>query len=209
MSREVPVYIVDDDAAVCRSLALLLKGEGFFAKSYLSAAGLLRESIALPAGVIVADVRMPQIDGLALLDLLRGAGRYDPVVFISGHADVPIAVRAIKHGACDFIVKPFLAAEILSAVIDAASSLERSDGPPPSFSPVMPETLTKREREVLSALLEGATNKQIAQKLGLSPRTVEIHRAHVMKKTGARSFSQLVRMGLEIRRRSIDLGRKD
>jgi two-component system response regulator FixJ len=197
MSRNVPIYIVDDDLEVCRSLALLLRSEGFTTSPYVSAEQLLDEIAAAAVGVVISDVCMPRIDGLAFLAALRKMGRADPIIFITGHADVPMAVKALKQGAFHFLEKPFSKNDMVSAVDEAVASVANLLDQAPSEEPDVISRLSKREHQVLAALMDGATNKRIAGELGISPRTVEIHRANLMEKTGAGTLSKLIRIAID------------
>lgn len=197
MSRNVPIYIVDDDLEVCRSLALLLRSEGFTTSPYVSAEQLLDEVAAADVGVVISDVCMPRIDGLAFLAALRKMGRADPIIFITGHADVPMAVKALKQGAFHFLEKPFSKNDMVSAVDEAVASVANLVDQAPREEPDVISRLSKREHQVLAALMDGATNKRIAGELGISPRTVEIHRANLMEKTGAGTLSKLIRIAID------------
>jgi two-component system response regulator FixJ len=197
MSRNVPIYIVDDDLEVCRSLALLLRSEGFSTSPYVSAEQLLDEIGTADVGVVISDVCMPRIDGLAFLAALRKMGRADPIIFITGHADVPMAVKALKQGAFHFLEKPFSKNDMVSAVDEAVASVANLLDQAPSEEPDVISRLSKREHQVLAALMDGATNKRIAGELGISPRTVEIHRANLMEKTGAGTLSKLIRIAID------------
>ena len=199
MAIEPTVHIVDDDAAIRDSLALLLRSSGLNAATYPSAEAFLAAAVD-GAGCLVVDVRMPGMGGLALQEELAQRGQRIPVIVVTGHADVALAVRAMKAGALDFVEKPFDHEALLGAVrkaldlgIEAArasaqdTEVERRVG-----------LLTPREREVLDALVAGKPNKIIAHELSISPRTVEIHRSRVMEKMRARTLSEVVRMALSI-----------
>ncbi|SDB10271.1 response regulator transcription factor [Belnapia rosea] len=187
------VPVVDDDAAVRDSLGLLLRTAGYETCGFASAEALLA---ALPAeaGCVIADVRMPGgMDGVTLVQTLRRRGITLPVVLVSGHGDIPLAVRAMKAGAVDFIEKPYEDTAILGAV---ATALAGHAMPTDAEAVRQVAQLSPREREVLVALVAGQPNKAIAHELGISPRTVEVHRARVMEKLGVRSLSAAVRIGL-------------
>jgi len=193
-----PIYVVDDDEAVRHSLSLLLEARGYMVRSFASALEFLAAAPTLRPGCLIADIRMPEMDGLELQQRLIERFLRFPLIVITGHGDVPLAVRAMKAGAIDFIEKPFAAEAILNS---AAAALQRLDEPPSqeqlaSTAGARLALLTPREREVLQGLLAGLPNKSIAYDLAISPRTVEIHRARVMDKMGARSLSELVRMSL-------------
>jgi len=195
MASEPTVYVVDDDEAVRDSLAALLEAEGLLVTTFPSARQLLEASLA-NASCLVADVRMPDMDGLQLLTALAARPSAPPVIVITGHGDVPMAVRAMKLGAADFIEKPFAPDALLTSVRNA---LRAAPGPSQGACGQIAERLgrlTGRERDVLELLVIGRSNKGIALELGISPRTVEIHRARVMEKMQAESLSHLVRMAL-------------
>ncbi len=198
MAHEGCVYVVDDDEAVRESLSALLDANAYASRSFASAQEFLDAAPTLRPGCLIADIRMPGMDGLELQQRLNERGLSFPVIVITGHGDVPLAVRAMKAGAVDFIEKPFAADTILNS---AKTALDRIVDPHrqntfPAASAARLETLSPREREVLEELLIGLPNKSIAYNLGISPRTVEIHRARVMDKMGARSLPELVRMGI-------------
>lgn len=202
MADTALVHVVDDDEAVRDSLGVLLQSAGFSVRTYDSAAALLK---ALPrggAGCVLTDVRMPEIDGLALQRRLSELGVRLPVIVMTGHGDVPIAVGALKAGAADFLEKPFDDAQLLAAVSAALAASRRSREEQTAIADIAERvaSLTPREREVLDRLVEGQANKTIAYGLGSSPRTVEVHRARVMEKMGARSLADLVRMTLALAR---------
>lgn len=190
------VHLIDDDEDVRRALAFLLGTAGFAVKVYESATGFLEKYDGSAAGCIVSDVRMPGLDGLQLLGRLRAMESKTPVIVMTGHADVMLAVEAMKAGAVDFIEKPFPDEKLVAAV---EAAMARKEAVPAANVVQIRErlaSLSGREREVLDGLLAGHPNKTIAYDLGLSPRTVEVHRANVMTKMGASSLSELVRMAL-------------
>ena len=192
------VYIVDDDEAVRRSLSGLLESEGYAVASYGSGSEFLAAAPALAAGCLIVDIRMPGLDGLELRERLTAVGLDFPMIVITGHGDVPLAVRAMKAGAVDFIEKPFAVTAILDSLEAAFARLDPSaqSGAAAAAAAVKLTLLSPREREVLEGLLAGLPNKSIAYDLAISPRTVEIHRARVMDKMGARSLSELIRLAL-------------
>ncbi|HUN49237.1 MAG TPA: response regulator FixJ [Stellaceae bacterium] len=197
MPADATVHIVDDDEAIRDSLSLLLDGAGFASATYPSAEAFLA---AAPqgAGCLVIDVRMPGMGGLELQRELVRRGRRIPVIVITGHADVPLAVQAMKSGAVDFVEKPFEEATIVAAIrraFDLGIETARAEAAGAEIGQRL-QSLTAREREVLHALVAGKPNKIIAYDLSISPRTVEIHRARVMDKMQARTLSDLVRMAL-------------
>ena len=193
------VHLIDDDEDVRRAVSFLLGTAGFAVKVYESAIQFLEKCQPAPKGCIVSDVRMPGMDGLQLLRRLKEMGVTLPVVILTGHADVALAVEAMKAGATDFIEKPF-SDEVLLAAIRSALVRHRQNPSESDTSQIRARlaSLTSREREVLDGLLAGHPNKTIAYDLGLSPRTVEIHRANVMTKMAASSISELVRMTLSV-----------
>jgi two-component system response regulator FixJ len=188
------VFIVDDDEAVRDSLELLLEAAGHSVQAFEAAADALDACRARPPACIVTDVRMPEMDGLEFQEQLTVAGIQVPVIVMTGHADVPLAVRAMKAGAVDFIEKPF-GDEVILASIEGA--LKRKPRVTDATLLERLESLTPREREVLELLVVGHPNKVIAHRLDISPRTVEIHRAHVMEKMKARSLPELVRTAMQ------------
>jgi len=190
------VHVIDDDSAVRDSLAFLLGAAEFEVRTYDSALAFLSVAPTLEAGCILTDVRMPELDGLALQRRLNEARIGLPVIVMTGHADVPIAVAALKAGARDFLEKPFDDERLISAVKAAllASRQARHAAAAAADINARLAGLTPREREVLDLLVAGNPNKTIAYDLGSSPRTVEVHRARIMEKMGARSLAELVRM---------------
>jgi two-component system response regulator FixJ len=190
------VHLIDDDEDVRRALAFLLGTAGLAVRVYESATAFLDRCDDFQTGCIVSDIRMPGMDGLQLMHQLQNKGSRLPVIVMTGHADVPLAVSAMKAGAVDFIEKPF-GDDVLLAAIEAAfdhGSKALAAGQEAAQVRTRLESLTPREKEVLDGLLVGHPNKTIAYDLGLSPRTVEVHRANVMTKMGASSLPELVRM---------------
>jgi two-component system, LuxR family, response regulator FixJ len=200
MPSDVAVHVVDDDVAVRKSLAFLLASEGLPVRLHESASAFLDEVVSAEAGCIVTDVRMPGIDGIELIRRLKERGITLPVIVITGHADVPMAVEAMKEGAIDFLEKPFGDEVFLATVREALSRHEKSSQQDAQLAQIQSrfEVLSERERQVLDGLVAGKANKVIAYDLGISPRTVEIYRANVMAKMQARSLSELVRLALLI-----------
>jgi two-component system, LuxR family, response regulator FixJ len=192
------VYIVDDDDAVRHSLSTLFEVEGYRTRSFPSASAFLDAAPALAPGCLISDVQMPGIGGLELRERLNATGRDFPMIVITGHGDVPLAVRAMKAGAVDFVEKPFAPAAILDSLAAAFARLRPAvpESPGGTDAAARLALLSPREREVLAGLLAGLPNKSIAYDLAISPRTVEIHRARVMDKMGARSLSELIRLAL-------------
>jgi two-component system response regulator FixJ len=194
----VVVHVIDDDEAARQSLEFLLRAHSLEVQTHESGMVFLNVAAHLKAGCIITDVRMPEISGIDLLRRLKELKILLPVIVITGHGDVPLAVEAMKVGAADFIEKPF-DDEVLLAAVRSALNRQDSDGKRQAERAVIDErlaALSNREREVLDGLVAGRANKQIAFDLGISPRTVEIYRAHLMTKMQAASLSELVRMAL-------------
>ncbi len=190
------VHIVDDDEAVRQSLAFLLSSAGLAVRVYDSATAFLAGLSGITGGCLITDIRMPDMTGIELLQQLRMRACNLPAIVITGHGDVPLAVEAMKAGAIDFIEKPFDEEAILHAVQGALErGLDGEDGDAPAISARL-ATLSERERQVLEGLIAGHPNKTIAYDLGISPRTVEVYRANLMTKMGARSLSELIRMAI-------------
>jgi two-component system response regulator FixJ len=198
MPNERHVYVVDDDEAVRDSLSVLLEARGHRVRSFDLAQQFLDMAPMLRPGCLIADIRMPGMDGLELQRNLNDRALRFPMIVITGHGDVPLAVRAMKAGAVDFIEKPFATQTIVDSVDAALRRLEPVDERAAAAvaATAKLELLSVREREVLNGLLAGLPNKSIAYDLAISPRTVEIHRARVMDKMGARSLSGLIRLAL-------------
>lgn len=195
MLNEPKVHIVDDDDAVRNAISLLLQSEDIPAFSYASAEAFLKNNRDFNSGCLLLDVRMPDVNGLELLDLLKKKNVTIPVIFITGHGDINMAVRAMKDGAADFIEKPFNNDHLISKVkfyLDKSELLGKNKQQLDDIEERI-NSLTKREREVMELLVNGQQNKVIARVLNISPRTVELHRAKVMKKLNARSLSDLVK----------------
>lgn len=192
------VHVIDDDEAMRQSLAFLLDTAGFASRTYESAPQFLERLGQLEPGCIVTDVRMPEMNGLELVRRVRSAGVALPVIVITGHGDVPLAVEAMKAGVKDFLEKPFDDAVLLRAVasaLDSGEEAQRADAERHKFEAML-AALSPREKDVLHGVVAGKANKVIAHDLGISPRTVEVYRANVMTKTGANGLSDLVRMAL-------------
>ncbi len=195
---DVVVHVIDDDEAVRESLTFLLKTAGLAVRTYENATAFLRDDPKTKSGCIVTDVRMPDISGIELLHRLNELHVSLPVIVITGHGDVPLAVEAMKSGALDFLEKPFDDDALLNAV-NAALRHQGADAKREADRNEIMEklaSLSNRERQVLEGLVAGHANKTIAFDHGISPRTVEIYRANLMSKMQAGSLSELVRMAL-------------
>ena len=198
MASSAVVHLIDDDEAVRQAVAFLLTSSGLAVRVHESAVAFLDVLPGLQPGCIVSDVRMPGMDGLELQRRLKSQGAKLPMIIMTGHADVSLAVEAMKAGAVDFIEKPF-DDELMLSAIRAALDLYDKTGyreAEVTQTQIKLRSLSSREREVLDGLLTGHPNKTIAYDLGLSARTVEVHRASLMAKMGATSLSELVRMSL-------------
>lgn len=194
MTADATVFIVDDDAAVRDSLAMLIESAGFKAEGFASGRAFLARAPLPPQSCVLLDIHMPGMSGLQLQDEMARTGLKLPVIVMTGQADVPLAVRAMKAGAFDFIEKPFSDEAMLDRVRDALAAPSAATGDPVLARRIA--ALTPREHDVLLQMVAGNPNKVTAYNLGISPRTVEIHRARVMEKMQARSLSELVRMAL-------------
>jgi FixJ family two-component response regulator len=197
-AAKATVFVVDDDDAVRRALTTLMESVAYPCIAYGSAQDFLAHYDAARPGCLILDIRMPEMSGLELQIELNTRGWQIPVIFVTGHGDVPMAVDAMKKGAFDFVQKPFRDQDLLDRVnralqVDASVRLESA-----GKEDVLHrwESLTPREKEVMALIVEGKANKVIAMDLDLSERTVEIHRARVMEKMKARSVAQLVKMSL-------------
>ncbi len=190
------IHIVDDDEAVRRSAGFMLKTSGYAVTTFASGFAFLRDAKTIEAGCVLLDVRMPDMDGLELQRRLAESGVAMPIVVLTGHGDISIAVRAIKAGAVDFIEKPFEKSVLLSAIVAAFERLDDADGRSAraTDAAVAIAALTGREQDVLRGLAQGLPNKTIAFELGISPRTVEVHRANLMTKLQVNSLSEALRI---------------
>lgn len=201
MADDPVVHVIDDDEAVRHSLGFLLECAGFTVRAYPSATAFLAAVPTLEHGCIVTDVRMPVMSGVELVGKLKALGVTEPVIVITGHADVPLAIQAMKAGVADFIEKPFNDETILTAIrsaLDRQQDRNQALGERERILGLM-ATLSQREREVLDGLVAGAANKVIGYDLGISARTVEVYRANIMTKMRAGSLSELVRMVTTVR----------
>lgn len=192
------VYVVDDDLSARESLCWLLNTEGYATRAFDSAEAFLGEWSSDLSGCITVDVRMPGKSGLQLQEELNAKHNLMPVIVLTGHADVPIAIRAMKQGAYDFLEKPYSDRELLASIaaaLELGREIDRAERERVRAAGAL-EQLTGREREVMCLVVDGHTNKSVAGRLGISEKTVEVHRARVMEKTAARSLSELVRICL-------------
>ena len=198
MSGKTVIHVVDDDAAMRDSLAFLLDVNGFQPKTYESANAFLSAAATGAASCVISDIRMPGLSGIELVRALKSRGEACPVILITGHGDVALAVEAMKAGAVDFIEKPFDDAALLSAIRAALDtrSAKQGDSAAKKEAEVRLADLSPRERDVLLGLVAGKINMVIAHDLNISPRTVEVYRANLMAKTGAHSMSELMRLAL-------------
>jgi two-component system response regulator FixJ len=195
------VHIVDDEDSIRRSAKFMLSTSGYAVETWESGVAFLKEAKTAEPGCILLDVRMPEMDGLEVQQALNERGITMPVIILTGHGDIGIAVRAMKAGAVDFIEKPFEKAVLMSAIEAAHARLEKNaaDLERNEEAHVMLGKLTGREREVLDGLAKGLPNKTIAYDLDISPRTVEVHRANLMTKLGVRSLSEALRIAFAAR----------
>ena len=201
MPAQLPtIFVVDDDEGVRNSLRFLLKSVGLATRTLASASEFLEVYRAGQPGCLVLDVRMPGMSGLELQQQLNLRGATIPVIFITGHGDVPMAVEAMQHGAFDFLQKPFRDQDLIDRIQRALERDSRSRAALAQHDKIRARlgSLTPRELEVLALMTRGKPNKVMAAELGVSQRTVEIHRARVMEKSGAASLAQLVRMVMDL-----------
>jgi len=194
--KEPIVFIIDDDLSVRRALTNLFQSVGLQVEAFGSAPELLQAKLPDVASCLVLDIRLPGLSGLDLQNELAKAGVHIPIIFITGHGDIPMTVRAMKGGAVDFLTKPFRDQDLLDAVVKAIEQDRKRREVEKALANVQSlfDALTPREREVLALVASGLMNKQIAAELGLAEITVKIHRGHIMKKMGARSLADLIRM---------------
>jgi two-component system response regulator FixJ len=197
VKRASEIYVIDDDEGMRRALSLLLRSAGFTPYAYASASQFLEECERLPPACVITDVRLPGVSGVELTRRLKEMGLPHPVIVITGQADVALAVEAMKAGAADFLEKPLEDARLLKAILTAQNTqVTRSVVGAKTQAAEMIAGLSSREQDVLRCVAAGKANKVIAQDLGISPRTVEVHRANLMRKLGATSLSELVRIAL-------------
>lgn len=192
------VHVVDDDEALRDSLRWLLEGHGFEVRAYPSATAFMQSAPPQPGSVLLLDVRMPGMTGMQLQDELAARGINSPIIFITGHGDVPMAVEAVKKGAADFLEKPFNDEQLVALIRRAADQDAVRHGAEArrSAGDARLQSLTAREREVLERVVAGKLNKSIADELGISIKTVEVHRARVMEKMQAKSLAELIQRSL-------------
>jgi two-component system response regulator FixJ len=200
MPHELHVHIIDDDEAIQRSIGYMLKTAGYTVENWYSGTAFLQKLRDVAVGCILLDVRMPEIDGLTLQTTLTERGITMPIIIMTGHGDVSIAVNAMKAGAVDFLEKPFEKAVLLTAIQNASERI-RAGGSASARAAegnVLIGALTPREREILDGMAKGFPNKTIAYDLGISTRTVEVHRANLMAKLGVRSLSDALRIAFAV-----------
>jgi FixJ family two-component response regulator len=196
MTREATVFIVDDDASVRRSLERLLRASGFHVESFDSGEHYLEREPFGGLGCVLLDINMPGVSGIELQQRLQDRGDTVPIVFLTGHGDIPTSVRAMKRGAQDFLTKPIDVDDLVPVIEDALLRHREilADDSERMQIKARLETLTPREREVMGELITGAPNKVIADRLGIAVKTVKVHRARVMDKMAVRSVAELVHL---------------
>jgi FixJ family two-component response regulator len=194
-AREPIVFVIDDDESMRRALANLFQSVGLRVEVFGSASEMLQSKLPDVPSCLVLDIRLPGLSGLDFQAELAKANIHIPIIFMTGHGDIPMTVRAMKGGAVDFLTKPFRDQDMLDAVVTAIERdrKRREVGKIVANLQALFETLTPREREILALVASGLMNKQIAAEVGLAEITVKIHRGHIMKKMGARSLADLVR----------------
>ena len=194
-AKEPIVFVIDDDASMRRALTNLFESVGLRVEVFGSAPEMLQSKLPDVASCLVLDIRLPGLSGLDFQTELAKANIHIPIIFMTGHGDIPMTVRAMKSGAVDFLTKPFRDQDMLDAVVTAIERDRKRREAEKIVAELKAlfETLTSREREVLALVASGLMNKQIAAELGLAEITVKIHRGHIMKKMGARSMADLVR----------------
>lgn len=190
------IYIVDDDAAVRDALSVVFNMEGFVVETFSDGDAFLRSASKTHPACVVLDVHMPGRSGIEILKALNAEEYPAPIFIISGQGDIPMAVEAIRNGAFDFIEKPFTVETVVARVNDGISAMQKREQDNDTGNYAGADLLTRREREVLKEITAGASNKEAGRVLGISPRTVEVHRARIMEKLGARNAADLVRIVL-------------
>jgi two-component system response regulator FixJ len=198
MAEKAKVYVIDDDEAMRDSLHFLLDSSGFDVTLFENAQRFLDALPELAFGCVVSDVRMPGIDGIELLKQMKAAPSTFPILIMTGHGDVPLAVEAMKLGAIDFIEKPFEDERLITMIETAIRQAEPAARNDAIAQDIVTRiaTLSPRERQVMDGLMAGLSNKLIAREYDISPRTIEVYRANVMTKMGANSLSELVRLAM-------------
>lgn len=189
------VFLVDDDAAVCHALSVFLEASGYSVKVFSSAEAFLEATAGTAEGVLLLDQRMTGMSGLELQSELAGRGVDLPIIFITGHGDVRMSVKAVKAGAIDFLEKPFNNEQLLASIREAFALADGSKKHRGLIAELRERhaSLTAREQEVMQHIVGGMSNRSLAERLGLSDRTIEVHRYRIMKKMGAKSLPDLVR----------------
>jgi FixJ family two-component response regulator len=195
-AKEPIVFVVDDDASMRRALANLFRSVGLEVEAFGSAPEMLQRKLRNVASCLVLDIRLPGVSGLDFQTELAKANIHIPIIFMTGHGDIPMTVRAMKGGAVDFLTKPFRDQDMLDAVVTAIERdrKRREVEKAVANAQALFETLTPREREVLALVSSGLMNKQVAAEIGIAEITVKVHRGHIMKKMAARSLADLIRM---------------
>ncbi|GLH81036.1 transcriptional regulatory protein FixJ [Bradyrhizobium sp. SSBR45G] len=198
MAERAKVYVIDDDEAMRDSLNFLLDSSGFEVTLFENAQAFLDRLPTLAFGCILSDVRMPGIDGIELLKHMKAAGSSFPILVMTGHGDVPLAVEAMKLGAVDFLEKPFEDERLVAMIETAIRQAEPAAKTESITQDILARiaSLSPRERQVMDGLMAGLSNKLIAREYDISPRTIEVYRANVMTKMGANSLSELVRLAM-------------
>lgn len=195
------IYIIDDEEDLCKALRWLLESVDLKVVSYNSALDFLKEYQTTWRGCLLIDIRMPLMSGLQLQEKLNDLGNVIPIIMISGHGDISMAVRAMKAGAVDFITKPFndqILLEQIHTALSLSKQLQNKQSTLTRF-----RSLTTREQQIMLGVVAGKMNKQIAHDLNISPKTVELHRAHVMQKMGAKTFADLIKMHIDLEEKTI------
>ncbi|WP_420411692.1 response regulator transcription factor [Roseibium sp.] len=190
------IYIVDDDAAVRDALSVLFNMEGYIVETFTDGDAFIQSASKTVPACVMLDVHMPGRSGIEILKALNAENYPAPIFIISGQGDIPMAVEAIRNGAFDFIEKPFSADAVLERVRDSIATMKQRQSGEETFSFQGADLLTRREQEVLKEITGGASNKEAGRSLNISPRTVEVHRARIMEKLGARNAADLVRIVL-------------
>jgi FixJ family two-component response regulator len=194
------IYVVDDDVSICRSLSLLLKSHGFKVETFTSAAEFLAFKHPKVLSCLVSDIRLPNINGFALQEVMAQRGIITPIIFITGHGNIPMSVKAMKAGAIDFLSKPFTSKELLNAITLALSKSKVLNKKQAEIAKIKQriETLSPRELEVFHFVAQGLLNKNIASKRGTSLQTIKIHRGRVMQKMQAKTVTELIHLAQKV-----------